>query len=246
MRKILLTLCLLASVIGAGAQNADIIEQKMLEYGRMLNNRQNIYYTVDSVGKVSDVLMSSTIDIDIQADIIEFFRSLPDFSGPGTFMASIVPAEAAQKPQGAVSQSVSGENEVNDSMSNRVLATREALKKQREMSKKPRQAGLPPAIDKAEKMPYVIGGKAVLTKYFKDNMVYPAKAKEYGSQDRILISFIVERDGTISNVTTVKSSDPYLEKEAERLIEGMPKWMPGFHEGKVRRVRFTMPVTFRL
>ncbi|MBQ3804450.1 MAG: energy transducer TonB [Prevotella sp.] len=244
-QKLLLTICLVAASMGMSAQNADIIEQKMIEYGRMVNNRQEIYYMVDSVGKVSDVVMSSTIDPDLNKDIKEFFASLPEFSGSGMFMVSIVPAENVQKSQGTVQQAVSGERKVDNSNSNRAMANRDAQRKQKEIIKQP-GVGLPPILEKAEKMPYCIGGKEVLMKYFRENMKYPQIAREFGSQGRILVSFVVERDGSISNAVPVKSGDPYLEQEAVRLILGMPKWMPGVNGGRVCRVRFTMPVTFKL
>lgn len=95
-------------------------------------------------------------------------------------------------------------------------------------------------------MPYVIGGKATWGKFLEENKKYPPMAKEFGAQGRVLISFIIERDGTTSHVTPVKSGDPYLEEEAARLIKNMPKWMPGVEKGVVSRVRYTMPITFRL
>ena len=245
MKRILLfTLCAVAGFVGLHAQNAEAIEAKMIEFGRMVSNRQNIYYTIDSVGKVSDVVMSRTIEVGLRKEIREFFETLPPFAGSGTYMVSIVPAENVQKSQGTVQQSVSGEREVDHSMSNHALASREAVKKQREVSKP--GGGLPPVLEKADKMPYCIGGREKLMKYFRENQTYPALPKEFGVQDRVVISFVVERDGTISNAIPVKSSDPYLENEAVRLILGMPKWMPGNNGGQVCRVRFTMPVTFRL
>ena len=80
-------------------------------------------------------------------------------------------------------------------------------------------------------MPYVIGGKATWGKFLEENKKYPPMAKEFGAQGRVLISFIIERDGTTSHVTPVKSGDPYLEEEAARLIKNMPKWMPGVEKG---------------
>ena len=245
MKQLFLTICLLATGFICHAQNAETIEAKMNEYGHIVNNKQNIYYFIGDDGKVTDVKMSSTIDELLRKEITEFFMELPPFSGgAGKNMVSIVPATTVQKSQGYISQNVSGDNAVNDSMSNRVLATAEAVKKADEV--KLQDISGPKVYDKVEKMPYVIGGKATWGKFLEENKKYPPIAKEFGAQGRVLISFIIERDGTTSHVTPVKSGDPYLEEEAARLIKNMPKWMPGVEKGVVSRVRYTMPITFRL
>jgi protein TonB len=245
MKQLLLTVCLTLAALTCSAQNAEVIEEKLNEYGRILNSKQNIYYFIGDDGKVTDVVMSSTIDYDMQQEITEFFKSLPPFSGgAGRDMVTIVPSSNIEKSQGYVSQNLSGgDREVEDKTSNRVLATADAVKKQKEVSK---LDDGPQVYDKVEKMPYVIGGKAVWAKYLEENKTYPAIAKEFGAQDRVLVSFIVERNGKVSHVTPVKSCDPYLEREAVRLIQGMPKWMPGVQSGTVSRVRYTLAIPFRL
>ena len=244
MTQLLFTLCLfITAALGCSAQNAEVIEQKMNEYGRMFTNKQNIYYFIDSVGKVSDVVMSETIDDLMRNDITEFFKNLPPFSGgAGRDMVTITPATNVEKSQGYVSQNLSGTNEVDNSMSNRALAIAEAEKRRKETV----LDDGPQVYDKVEKMPYVIGGKEVWGKYLSENKTYPAIAKEFGAQDRVLVSFIVERNGKVSHVTPVKSCDPYLEREAVRLVKGMPKWMPGVHNGTVSRVRYTLAIPFRI
>ena len=168
MKQLFLTICLLATGFICHAQNAETIEAKMNEYGHIVNNKQNIYYFIGDDGKVTDVKMSSTIDELLRKEITEFFMELPPFSGgAGKNMVSIVPATAVQKSQGYISQSVSGDNAVNDSMSNRVLATAEAVKKADEV--KLQDISGPKVYDKVEKMPYVIGGKATWGKFLEEN-----------------------------------------------------------------------------
>ena len=101
MKQLLLLLCLsLAAIIGS-AQNATAIEQKLIEYGRMFTTKQNIYYFIGDDGKVTDVVMSSTIDYDMQQEITEFFKSLPPFSGgAGKDMVTIMPSTSAEKSTG--------------------------------------------------------------------------------------------------------------------------------------------------
>jgi len=98
-----------------------------------------------------------------------------------------------------------------------------------------------------ENMPEFPGGMQALMKYLQENINYPRISRENGSQGRSFIAFVVNTDGSIQDVEVMKSSsDVYLDKEAVRVVTGMPKWNPGKQNGKAVRVRFTLPVTFRL
>ena len=85
-----------------------------------------------------------------------------------------------------------------------------------------------------------------LMQYLGRNIKYPAIAQENGIQGRVVVQFVVEKDGSIANPVVVKSVDPSLDKEAIRVISTMPKWKPGKQRGKAVRVKYTVPVTFRL
>lgn len=89
-------------------------------------------------------------------------------------------------------------------------------------------------------------GQAGLLAYLNRNVKYPVKAEENGIQGRVVCIFVVECDGSISDVNVIKSVDPDLDKEAVRVIQSMPKWIPGKQKGEPVRVKFTLPVTFRL
>lgn len=89
-------------------------------------------------------------------------------------------------------------------------------------------------------------GQAGLFQWLSDNIKYPVVAEENGVQGRVIVTFVVERDGTITDVKVVKSVDPSLDKEAVRVTKSMPKWNPGKQKGEPVRVKYTMPVTFRL
>lgn len=97
-----------------------------------------------------------------------------------------------------------------------------------------------------EEMPEFPGGQAAMMKWLSENVKYPAIATENNIQGRVMVSFVVERDGSISNVKVVRGVDPSLDKEAVRLINDMPKWKPGMQTGKPVRARFNIPVTFKL
>lgn len=97
-----------------------------------------------------------------------------------------------------------------------------------------------------EEQPEFPGGNAAMMKFLGDNINYPIIAQENGIQGRIICNFVVERDGSITDVQVVRGVDPSLDKEAVRVIQQMPKWKPGKQRGSAVRVRFTLPVVFRL
>ena len=98
-----------------------------------------------------------------------------------------------------------------------------------------------------ETMPEFPGGQQALFKYLGENVKYPVIAQENGIQGRVICQFVVNRDGSIVDVVVVRSSgEPSLDKEAVRVINSMPKWKPGKQRGKPVRVKYTVPVNFRL
>ncbi|OJV42918.1 MAG: energy transducer TonB [Bacteroidales bacterium 36-12] len=97
-----------------------------------------------------------------------------------------------------------------------------------------------------ETMPSFPGGDAALFKYLSDNIKYPVIAQESGIQGRVICQFVVNRDGSIVDIEVVRSVDRSLDAEAVRVIQSMPKWSPGKQRGKSVRVKYTLPVNFRL
>ena len=97
-----------------------------------------------------------------------------------------------------------------------------------------------------EEMPEFPGGQAELMSFIAKSIKYPVVAQENGIQGRVTCTFVVNRDGTIVDAQVVRGIDPALDKEALRVINSMPKWKPGKQRGKPVRVKFTLPVTFRL
>ena len=97
-----------------------------------------------------------------------------------------------------------------------------------------------------EQMPSFPGGSGALMQYLSKNIKYPPVAEENGIQGRVVCSFVVERDGSVSDVRILKGVDPSLDKEAIRVVSAMPKWIPGRQNGQMVRVKYNLPVTFRL
>lgn len=105
----------------------------------------------------------------------------------------------------------------------------------------------PNVFEVVEKMPeFPNGGMPGLMKYLSDNIRYPEAAKVAGIQGRVTVVFVVDKDGSITNVETLRGVDAELDKEAIRVISSMPKWIPGMQKGKAVKVRYTVPVMFRL
>lgn len=97
-----------------------------------------------------------------------------------------------------------------------------------------------------ESNPSFPGGDEALMKWLSKNLKYPASAQDAGIQGRVVVQFVVNKDGSIVEPKVVRNVDPALDKEAIRVVSAMPKWTPGKQRGKTVRVRYTLPVMFRL
>ena len=101
-------------------------------------------------------------------------------------------------------------------------------------------------FDIVEQQPLFPGGPAALIKYLSENTKYPVVAQENGVQGRVTVQFVVEKDGSISDVHVLRGVDPSLDKEAVRVVKSMPRWTPGKQNGITVRVNYRVPVLFRL
>ena len=97
-----------------------------------------------------------------------------------------------------------------------------------------------------EDSPVFPGGIDSLRTYISNSMVYPEQARKEGIQGRVLVQFIIEKDGSVSTPVILKEAHPSLDAEALRIVSGMPKWTPARQRGKPVRVKFTIPVNFKL
>ena len=104
----------------------------------------------------------------------------------------------------------------------------------------------PVSIAMVEQKPEFPGGEAAMYKWLGDNIVYPSAASEEGVQGRVVVEFVVGKDGSITNVRVVRARHPALDKEALRVVKAMPKWVPGRNNGQPVKVTYTLPVTFKL
>lgn len=112
------------------------------------------------------------------------------------------------------------------------------------------EAPLPPDEDKVytvcDVMPEFPGGQKALFEFFAKNIKYPAEAFEKKEEGRVYLTFVIEKDGSISNVKVARGVSPSLDAEAIRIIKSMPTWTPAKVKGKIVRVAYTAPITFKL
>ncbi|MDY6241316.1 MAG: energy transducer TonB [Prevotella sp.] len=101
-------------------------------------------------------------------------------------------------------------------------------------------------FDVVEVMPQYPGGIPQMMKFIISNIKYPKDAIKKGMQGAVVVQFVVEPDGSVSNVHVVRSVFPSLDTEAVRMVKAMPKWSPGMQNGKPVRVRFNVPIRFSL
>lgn len=97
-----------------------------------------------------------------------------------------------------------------------------------------------------ERMPEFPGGEKELINYLQEKIIYPKDALKESIQGRVVVSFIIEKNGSLSSIEVVRGITASLDKEALRIIRSMPKWKPGEQRDKVVRVKYTLPIRFRL
>ena len=101
-------------------------------------------------------------------------------------------------------------------------------------------------LEKAEVMPQFPGGDQAMMKFVSENVQYPEEAKEKEISGRVLVGFIVEKDGSVNEVKIVRGIGGGCDEEAVRVVKAMPKWKPGKQDGKTVRVSYTMPFFFKM
>ncbi len=103
-----------------------------------------------------------------------------------------------------------------------------------------------PVLTEADEMPLFPGGEGEMLKFISRSIRYPVEAVKEKKQGRVVVSFIVEKDGSITHPTVKRGIDKSLDEEAVRVIKEMPKWTPAKHNGEVVRLEYTLPVVFRI
>lgn len=177
--------------------------------------------------------------------VVEKVKSSVKFTAPEIKKDNEVRPEDEMKSQDEIMSSklsvgsfdVKGNDEGGEVLKAKEVIATEPVKPKEEENK---------VFEVVEQMPSFPGGNAALMNYLGQNIKYPVIAEENGIQGRVIVQFVVGKDGHISDVRVAKSVDPSLDKEAVRVVKGMPRWIPGKQNGQAVTVRYTLPVTFRL
>ena len=180
-----------------------------------------------------------------QQQVVEKVKSSVKFTAPVIKKDDEVKPEDELKSQDEIMNSkvaVGALNVVGNDENGEVLKAKEVIATEPVKPKEEENK----VFDVVEQMPSYPGGMGALMQYLSSNIKYPVIAEENGIQGRVICTFVVERDGSITDVRIAKSVDPSLDKEAMRVVSSMPKWIPGKQNGSAVRVKYTLPVTFRL
>ena len=180
-----------------------------------------------------------------QQQVVEKVKSSVKFTAPVIKKDDEVKPEDELKSQDEIMNSkvaVGALNVVGNDESGEVLKVKEVIATEPVKPKEEENK----VFDVVEQMPSYPGGMGALMQYLSSHIKYPVIAEENGIQGRVICTFVVERDGSITDVKIAKSVDPSLDKEAMRVVSSMPKWIPGKQNGSAVRVKYTLPVTFRL
>ena len=177
--------------------------------------------------------------------VVEKVKSSIKFTAPVIKKDDEVRPEDEMKSQDEIMNSkvaVGFANVIGNDESGEVLKAKEALVTEPVKPKEEENK----VFDVVEQMPSFPGGMSALMAYLQKSIKYPPIAEENGIQGRVVCTFVVERDGSVTDVRVAKSVDPSLDKEAVRVVSAMPRWIPGKQNGQSVRVKYTLPVTFRL
>lgn len=178
--------------------------------------------------------------------VVERVKSSVKFTAPVIKKDDEVKPEDEIKTQDELMQSKTaiGTFDVkgNDDANGEVLKAKEVITQ----PEPPKHVEENKVFDVVEQMPSFPGGPSALLQYLSSNVKYPVVAQENGVQGRVVVSFVVEKDGSVTDVQVVRSVDPSLDKEAVRVVKSMPHWIPGKQNGSAVRVKYNVPVSFKL
>ena len=181
----------------------------------------------------------------VEQTVVEKVKSSVKFTAPEIKKDSEVKPEEELKSQEDLNKTNTaiGAFDVkgNDESAGEVLKAKEVI-----AQPEPPKQEETKVFDVVEEMPSFPGGPGALMSFLSGNIKYPVVAEENGIQGRVIVAFVVELDGSITDVRVVKSVDQSLDKEAVRVVKSMPRWIPGKQNGSAVRVKYTVPVTFRL
>ena len=200
--------------------------------------------TLNQPKKKAEVKQQQKVKLEQPEKVVERVKSSVKFTAPVIKKDDQVKPEDELKTQDELmnTKTAIGALDVkgNDDANGEVLKIKEAVA---QPEPKPE---VEKVFDVVEQMPSFPGGPSALMEWLNNNVKYPVVAQENGVQGRVVVSFVVERDGSITDVKVVRGVDPSLDKEASRVVRAIPRWIPGKQNGSAVRVKYNVPVAFRL
>jgi len=234
MAGIGITIAIVVAVVGVvqNAMKQDVAIETDVELSKLAQKKE------------AKVERKEPVKVEVEQKVVEKVKSSVKFTAPEIKKDEEVKPEDEIKSQDdlAKTNTAIGTFDVkgNDEAEGEVLKAKEVI-----ADEKPKEEETK-VFDVVEQMPEFPGGQAALLKWIGDHIKYPAVAEENGIQGRVVCTFVVERDGSVTDVQVARSIDPSLDKEAIRVLKQMPRWNPGKQNGSSVRVKYTVPVTFRL
>ncbi len=234
----LLVVAIVAVLIGVGVSVKNAIEA----------SQKKVAVTTDvelsklAQKKEAKVERKEPVKVEQKQEVVEKVKSSVKFVAPVIKKDEEVNPEEELKSQDELSQNktaIGALTVVGNDESGEVLKAKQVV-----VTEQPKEETK--VFDVVEQMPSFPGGPQALFEYLSSHIKYPVVAEENGVQGRVIVTFVVERDGSITDVKVAKSVDPSLDKEAQRVVKSMPHWIPGKQNGTAVRVKYTVPVTFRL
>ena len=244
--KALLILVIAAALVG-GFLAWKVIEQKQAE-------EQQAYMEAMELAKLQQQAKKEEKKKEPVKPKVEMKKEIPVARETQKFTAPVIKKDELVKEENQVKQMDKLDEKVAVGTENKAGVkdrTVEAVRSEIAVAAPPPPPAPKPEVatkvfDVVEEMPSFPGGQGALMSYLYSNTKYPVVAQENGVQGRVIISFVVERDGSISDVKVARSVDPSLDREAQRVVKSMPRWSPGKQNGSTVRVKYTVPVVFRL
>ena len=219
--------------------------QKMVEANRTVENTQAIELSaLEQKKKEAKVEKKEVVKVEPEK-VVEKVKSSIKFTAPVIKKDNEVKDDEEidlQKVENTNTTIGAFDVQGNDEVGGEVLKAKEEIAQPEPPKHEEENKG----FDVVEQMPSFPGGMPALMQWLSQNIKYPVIAAENGVQGRVIVQFVVEKDGSVTDVHVAKSVDPSLDKEATRVVKAMPKWNPGKQNGSAVRVKYTVPVMFKL
>ena len=219
--------------------------QKMVEANRTVENTQAIELSaLEQKKKEAKVEKKEVVKVEPEK-VVEKVKSSIKFTAPVIKKDNEVKDDEEidlQKVENTNTTIGAFDVQGNDEVGGEVLKAKEEIAQ----PEPPKHEEENKVFDVVEQMPSFPGGMPALMQWLSQNIKYPVIAAENGVQGRVIVQFVVEKDGSVTDVHVAKSVDPSLDKKATRVVKAMPKWNPGKQNGSAVRVKYTVPVMFKL